>query len=78
MATHVPNEDVGRRLDRCATCDGTVIAEVACLGRVDGNTVCASCGMTLLDAPFEGIDYFDVIMRVGRPMGRGARSRRGR
>jgi hypothetical protein len=78
MVTYVPNEDVGRRYDRCATCDGTVIAEVTCLGRADANTVCASCRMTLLDAPFEGIDYFDVIMRVGRPMGRGARLRRAR
>ena len=38
----------------------------------------ALCGMTLVDSPFEGSDYFDVIMRVGRPIWRGARHRRTR
>ena len=35
-----------------------------------------SIGMTLVDLPFSGGDYFDVIMRVGRPTWRGARLRR--
>ena len=30
------------------------------------------------DLPFVDCDYFDVIMRVGRPMGRGTRLRRAR
>jgi hypothetical protein len=76
MANYSLNEDDVGRLNRCAVCDGTVIAEVACPGWADANTVCASCGMTLLDSPFEGSDYFDVIMRVGRPIWRGARLRR--
>jgi hypothetical protein len=34
--------------------------------------------MTLVDPPFEGGDYFDVIMKVGRPLPRAARLRRTR
>ena len=30
----------------------------------------------LVDSPLEGSDYFDVIMRVGRPMGRATQFRR--
>ena len=45
-------------------------------GWAEGNSVCGSCGMTLVDPPFEGSDYFDVIMRVARPMGRTTRFRR--
>ena len=73
MATYLPNEDDRRGLDRCAACDAIVIAEVACAGWPDGNTVCASCGTTQVDSPFSGGDYFDVIMRVGRPIWRGSR-----
>ena len=71
MAIYWPNEDDKQSLDRCAVCDATVLAEVACAGRADANTVCASCGMTLVNSPFEGGDYYDVIMRVGRPIWRG-------
>ena len=46
------------------------------VGRADVNAVCASCGMTLVESPFQARDYFDVIMRVGRPIRRGARLRR--
>ena len=46
------------------------------VGLADVNTVCASCGMTLVDSPFQARDYFDVIMRAGRPLGRAARLRR--
>ena len=66
-----------RRILRCAACDGTVFAEIAGFGRADANTACASCGMTLVNSPFSGGDYFDVIMRVGRPIWRGARRRAG-
>jgi hypothetical protein len=74
MATHRHKDE--RRILRCAACDGTVLAEIAGFGRADANTACASCGMTLVDSPLSGGDYFDVIMRVGRPIWRGARLRR--
>ena len=76
MGTYRRSEEGERRLVRCAVCDATVIAEIAGVGRADANTVCASCGMTQVASPFEGCDYFDVIMRVGRPIWRGARLRR--
>ena len=76
MATYRPSEKRERSLVRCAVCYATVMAEVACVGWADANTVCASCGMTQVDSPFIGGGYFDVIMRVGRPIGRGARLRR--
>ena len=76
MAIYWPNVDDRQSLDRCAVCDTTVIAEVACAGWADANTVCGSCGKTQVDSPFEGGDYFDVIMRVGRPLGRAAWLRR--
>jgi hypothetical protein len=68
-------EDEQRSLSRCATCDAMVFAEIACGGRANADTVCAVCGMTIADLPFEGCDYFDLIMRVGRP-GHAARPRR--
>ena len=49
---------------------------VPCVGWSDANTVCVSCGLTLVDSPFQARDYFDVIMRIGRPLGRAARLRR--
>jgi ribosomal protein S27E len=76
MANYRRSEEDERRILRCATCDGTVFAEIADFGRADANTACASCGMTLVDSPFSGGDYFDVIMKVGRPISRGARLRR--
>ena len=63
---------------RCAACDARVFAEIACAGRADANTVCALCGVPIADLPLVDSNYFDVIMRVGRPMGRGARFRRAR
>ena len=68
MATHRHRKEDERRILRCAACDGTVFAEIT--GRADANTACASCGMTMVDSPFSGGDYFDVIMRVGRPRAR--------
>ena len=49
---------------------------VTCVGWPDANTVCASCAMRLVDPPFQARDYFDVIMRVGRPLRRAPRLRR--
>ena len=76
MATYRPKEERDRSLARCGVCDTTVIEEVACAGRADANTACGSCGMKLVNPPFSGGGYFDVIMSVGRPIGRGARLRR--
>ena len=76
MATYRPSQEPERRLVRCAACNATVIAEVACIGWADANTACASRSMTQVASPFESSDYFDVIMRVGRPISRGARLRR--
>ena len=73
MAINRRSED---RIVRCSACEGTVLAEIAGFGRIDANTACASCGMMLVDSPFSGSDYYDVIMRVGRPGWRGARLRR--
>jgi hypothetical protein len=72
MATYRRSEQDERRILRCAACDGTVLAETAGFGRVDANTACASCGLMLADSPFSGGDYYGVIMRVGRPIWRGA------
>ena len=76
MATYQRSEEDERRILRCAACDGTVVAEIAGFGRVDANIACVSCGMTLTDSLFSDGDYYDVIMRVGRPVWRGARLRR--
>jgi hypothetical protein len=72
MATYKLSEKRERSLVRCAVCDATVITEVACASWIDANTACASRGMTQVASPFDGNDYFDVIMRVGRPISRGA------
>jgi len=76
MANYRRREEDERRIVRCAACDGTVLAEIAGFGRIDANTACASCGMTLVGSPFSGGDYYDVIMRVGRAVWPGARLRR--
>jgi hypothetical protein len=76
MATDRHNENDSRSLARCAACNATVIAQIDCREPVDANTVCATCGMTLVEPPFKNSDYFDVIMRIGRPMGRMTRFRR--
>jgi len=76
MAIHQRSEEDERRIVRCAACDGAVLAEIAGFGRIDANTACAACGMTLVNSPFSGSDYYDVIMRVGRPGWRGAGLRR--
>ena len=60
----------GAHLELCAVCDAVVA------GWAEGDNVCATCGMTLVEPPFEGSDYFDMIMRAGRPHGRAARRQR--
>ena len=71
MATDRRNEEYRGGLARCADCDAIVIAQIDCREPADANTVCATCGMTLVDPPFEGGDYFDLIMRVHpRPVAR--------
>ena len=76
MVTYRRSEEDERRIVRCAACEGTVLAEIADLGRIDANTACASCGMTLADSPFSGGDYYAVVMRIGHSVWRGARHRR--
>ena len=74
MGTYRWSGERERSLVRCAVCDAT--GKVAGGGWVDANTVCGSCGMTQVASPFEGSDYFDVIMKSSRPIWRGARLRR--
>jgi hypothetical protein len=38
-----------------------------------GGSVCALCGMTRVDGAFQERDYFDLIMRAGRPASRALR-----
>lgn len=75
MASHSRYNDMPS-LARCTACNATVIAEANGGARADANTVCTRCGMTLVEPPHEGGDYFDVVMRVNSPAGRAARSRR--
>lgn len=75
MASQSQYNDVPS-LARCTACNATVIAEAGGGARADANTVCTTCGMTLVEPPHEGGDYFDVVMRVNRPLGRAARPRR--
>lgn len=70
------NHDNRRSVARCATCDATVITEAAGYSRTDANTACAVCGLTLADPLSRSSDYFDLIMRAGRPSAR-PRARRG-
>ena len=65
----------GRKLSWCEDRGAVVIAEPAA-GMAGANKMCGSRGVTTDDPPVLGSDYFNVIMRVGRPMGRVARFRR--
>jgi hypothetical protein len=76
MSSYRHSKEDERRIVRCAACDAMVFAEIAGFGRVDANTVCTMCGMTMPDLPVVDGDYFNVVMRVGRPHGRVARFRR--
>ena len=53
-----PNEYDGTHLKRCAICDAVVA------GWGHGNAVCAACGMTLVEPPFEGCNYFEMVMKL--------------
>jgi len=68
MGTYPRNEYDGGRLERCAICDAMAA------GWAEGNTVCALCGMTLVEPPFEDSDYLDM-MRTRRRLRRAARRR---
>ena len=72
------NEENGRSLSLCATCDAVVFTEVGKTDCADAEIVCALCGMKIAELPSEADDYFDVVMRVGHPVRRGARPRRAR
>jgi hypothetical protein len=76
MATYPQNQDGGGRLKKCAVCAATVLADINRAVGADANTVCAACGMMVVEPPFEDRDYFDLIMRLGRPKGRGKSRRR--
>ena len=75
MVTYPHHKDGGERLEKCAVCAATVLAEVGLAGRADANTVCSTCGMTVVEPPFEDRDYFDVITRISRRIRRGTRRR---
>jgi hypothetical protein len=68
MVPYPKNKNAGCHLELCAVCDAVVAGWAA------GNTACATCGMTVVEPPFEGSDYFDIIMRQGTR--RAARRRR--
>ena len=78
MVTYPHHKDGGERLEKCAVCAATVLAEGGLAGWANANTVCSTCGMTVVEPPFEDRDYFDLIMRIGRPVRRGTRPRRTR
>ena len=67
MATYWPTErrELSRAMRRMQRDRDPGVPHVGC---ADANSVCASCGMTLVDSPFQTRDYFDLIMRVGRPL----------
>jgi len=68
MDSNSRNEQDARRLERCEVCNAVVA------GWAEGSTICASCGMTLVEPPFEGCDYFDMIMRAGLVLWRAQRA----
>jgi len=72
------NGEDDRRFARCARCDAIVFAEPAGSCNTYAKIGCELCGIAMPELPFVDSDYFDVIMRVGRPIGREARLRRAR
>jgi hypothetical protein len=67
-----------RRFARCAGCRAIIFAEPAGSCRTNANIACELCGLMTPDLPVVDGDYFNVVMRVGRPLGRVARFRRAR
>lgn len=49
---------------------------IPCVSLAEPNPMRTSCGRMLVESPFQGRDYFDVIMSIGRPLGRAVRLRR--
>lgn len=72
------NGEDDRRFARCARCDAMVFAELAGSCHTNATIVCDLCGIAIPDLPVVDSDYFNVVMRVGRPLGRVARFRRAR
>lgn len=72
------NGEDNRPFARCARCDAIVFGETAGSCHTNANIGCELCGIEMPDLPVVDSDYFDVIMRVGRPLGPGARFRRAR
>ena len=72
------DQEDGQRIARCARCDAMVLAGPMGSCHTDAYTVCALCGLPISDLPVVDSDYFNVVMRVGRPLGRVARFRRAR
>jgi hypothetical protein len=67
------NGEDDRQVARCAKCDAIVFAEPAGSSHTNANIACALCGMSMPDPPFVDSDYFNLVMKVGRPLGRVAR-----
>ena len=59
MVPYRQKENDRGHLELCTVCEAVVA------GWAEGNTVCATCGMTVVEPPFEGSDYFDMLMRQG-------------
>lgn len=72
------NGDDDRRFARCARCDAIVFAEPTGSCHTSADIMCLSCGTAMPDLPFVDSAYFNVVMRVGRPLGHVARLRRAR
>ena len=53
MASQSPYNDMPS-LARCTACNATVIAKANGGVRADANTVCTTCGMTLVEPPLSG------------------------
>ena len=69
------DEEDERRFARCARCDAIVFAAPGSC-HTNASTECALCDIAMPALPFVDSDYFNVVMRVGRPLGRVARFRR--
>lgn len=72
------NGEDDRRFARCARCNAIALAGPAGSCHTAAHIVCELCRMTMPDLPFADGDYFNVVMRVHRPLGHVARLRRAR
>jgi len=55
------SENDRNHLELCVVCDAVVA------GWSEGDKVCTTCGMTLVEPPFEGSDYLDMLIKQSRP-----------